>query len=357
MSGGNSSVNDARTAPVAAWQVISKMTPEERVAWRVQPVTDNPTAAERGLTQVPFPFGWFAVCYSDELAVGEVRPIRYFGRELAIWRGEDGEARIINGYCRHLGAHLGHGGKVHGNLIECPFHAWRYDGSGRVVDIPYSKAIPPQVKKNCDHWPVAEANGMVWVWYHPKGEAPLWEVENFSETVDPEWTPYDRYEWLVHCPLQFMAENSADTAHFKYVHGTANIPDATQIFDGFFRSGEVRARMGTPRGEVDGLITNGSFGPGVAWSRFSGIAETLLISVMTPIDSDKLLYRFAFTQPKSQAEGPQAGVARALIRDIVKQVDQDKVIWDRQRFIAEPPICQGDGPIPEFRRWFSQFYL
>ena len=50
-----------------------------------------------------------------------------------MWRGEDGQVRIIDAYCKHLGAHMGHGGKVHGNLLECPFHAWRYDGEEGVV--------------------------------------------------------------------------------------------------------------------------------------------------------------------------------------------------------------------------------
>ena len=44
--------------------------------------------------------------------------------------------------------------------LECPFHAWRYDGEeGVVKDIPYAKAIPPQVKRKCLRtWPVTEAN-------------------------------------------------------------------------------------------------------------------------------------------------------------------------------------------------------
>jgi hypothetical protein len=51
-----------------------------------------------------------------------------------------------------------------------------------------------------------------------------------------------------------------------------------------------------------------------------------------------------------------AGLAKALIRDICKQFDQDKVIWDRQRFVANPIICDGDGPIPAFRQYYAQFY-
>ena len=78
---------------------------------------------------------------------------------------------------------------------------------------------------------------------------------------------------------------------------------------------------------------------------------------MTPIDHDKVRVRFAFTQPKTEAEGPMGGLARALIRDIIKQFDQDKVVWDRQRFVERALICDGDGPIGDFRRWYYQFYV
>ena len=40
-------------------------------------------------------------------------------------------------YCPHLGAHLGHGGIINGECIECPFHAWRWktdvDSSGNFI--------------------------------------------------------------------------------------------------------------------------------------------------------------------------------------------------------------------------------
>ncbi|CAF4939253.1 unnamed protein product, partial [Rotaria socialis] len=33
------------------------------------------------------------------------------------------------GFCPHMGAHLGVGGKIrHGTCIECPFHGWTFDG-------------------------------------------------------------------------------------------------------------------------------------------------------------------------------------------------------------------------------------
>ncbi|MEO2181196.1 MAG: hypothetical protein ABGY43_02705 [bacterium] len=39
-----------------------------------------------------------------------------------------------------------------------------------------------------------------------------------------------------------------------------------------------------------------------------------------------------------------------------EQLDQDKVVWDRQRYIEQPQLCAGDGPIIDFRDFFRQFY-
>ena len=351
-------VVDGRTPPVAVWQILDAMKGDELKRWRTAPVENQPSPQERGLDRLPFPFGWYVACYSDEIAVGEAKPLRFFSRDLAIWRGEDGKVRIMDAYCKHLGAHMGHGGKVHGNLLECPFHAWRYDGEeGAVKDIPYAKAIPPQVKRKCTRtWHVEEANNFVWMWYHPDDVAPMWALDHYPEATDPDWTAYDRYDWIVEAPLQFLTENVADLAHFKYVHGTATYPDAKITFEGHRRLGRVEAKLGTPRGEVNGVITNGNNGPGQSFSRFSGISETLLVAGMTPIEKDKLRVRFAFTQPKDQANGPMGNLAKALIRDILKQFDQDKVIWDRQRFVEQPLVCDGDGPIADLRRWYYQFY-
>ncbi len=45
------------------------------------------------------PDGWYRVASAPELAVGEVRPLHYFGRELVLFRGEDGAARVFDAHC------------------------------------------------------------------------------------------------------------------------------------------------------------------------------------------------------------------------------------------------------------------
>ena len=65
--------------------------------------------------KVPFTWkvtGWFMVGWSAEFAAGETRPLRYFGEDLVAYRDEVGELHVLSGHCRHLGAHIGHGGKV-----------------------------------------------------------------------------------------------------------------------------------------------------------------------------------------------------------------------------------------------------
>ena len=83
-------------------------------------------------TQLPMPNGWFAVEWSRELREGDVKPLHYFGEELVLFRTRSGQARVLDAFCAHLGAHLGHGGRVMGETLRCPFHGWQYDGaSGR----------------------------------------------------------------------------------------------------------------------------------------------------------------------------------------------------------------------------------
>ena len=86
------------------------------------------------------------------------------------------------------------------------------------------------------------------------------------------------------------------------------------------------------------------------------LAHTLLLACITPVEKDQILARYFYTQTKAQAEGPMAGLARAIIKDVNKQLDQDKVVWDRQQYRPQPIICQGDGPIAKFRQYYSRFY-
>ena len=53
-----------------------------------------------------FARGWFVVSFSEELAVGDVKPMQYFGKHLVLFRTESGSPKILDAHCPHMGAHL-----------------------------------------------------------------------------------------------------------------------------------------------------------------------------------------------------------------------------------------------------------
>ncbi len=90
----------------------------------------------RGMAKTPLsmkPTGWFQVAWSDEIGVGDVHKMTYFSQEMVAWRAESGELTVMNAFCEHLGAHLGFGGKVVGEVLQCPFHGWQWSHEGRNV--------------------------------------------------------------------------------------------------------------------------------------------------------------------------------------------------------------------------------
>ena len=241
----------------------------------------------------PIPFGWFQVGYPEDLKPGDVVPLRYFGRELVAWRDESGEAHVQDAYCPHLGAHLGYGGHVQGDWIVCPFHHWKFDGTGGCADVPYSDRINRRARLRT--YPVIERNGLTMVWYHPHDEPPKFEIPEIPELLGTDFVAHDRRSYLVRSVPQEMGENTVDPAHFAYVHGTDTVPEVESYeTDGYTATMITCQRFPTPQGVVDGHIDIYSFGPGFGYTWFTGIVDTLLVNCTTPVDDDHTDVRFHF---------------------------------------------------------------
>jgi 3-ketosteroid 9alpha-monooxygenase subunit A len=319
----------------------------------------------------PMPFGWYQLAYSIDIEPGQSKPMHYFGQEMVMFRGEDGRVRVLDAYCPHLGAHLGYGihqadggGKVEGNNIVCPFHSWKFNGDGQVEEIPYAKNIPPKVKgKQCIRsWHVEEKNQVIWIWYHPdKTVEPLWEVVAIPEADDPSlgWSRVDRSKvktWRMKTIPQEVAENSVDYAHFLYVHQVKSDPTAEANYNEHHCKRVVKTNMQTPKGIVEGCIDSENWGPGQSQIRFTGITETLLFGNLIPVDEELVEINFTFFQPLVNGETPTGGVQEAIIKDLIRQLNEDQIIWEKKIYRAQPTLCDGDGPIARFRKYYSQFY-
>ena len=79
--------------------------------------------------------GWYWALKSKDVRRRQIKPVDLMGRRLAVYRGEDGKVRAMDGHCRHMGADLSLG-RVEGNGLRCFFHNWCYDGEGSAMTFP-----------------------------------------------------------------------------------------------------------------------------------------------------------------------------------------------------------------------------
>ena len=46
--------------------------------------------------ELPIPYGWYAVAYSDDLGAGDVQPLSFFDEQMVLFRTEGGEAHVMD---------------------------------------------------------------------------------------------------------------------------------------------------------------------------------------------------------------------------------------------------------------------
>jgi len=300
----------------------------------------------------PFPRGWFRAVFSSELDPGEVKVLQILGRELVAFRTESGRAAIADPHCPHLGAHLGVGGKVVGESLRCPFHHWEFGADGGCTRIPYANRIPPKAKLRS--WPVTERNGMVMIYHDPDGAAPSFEVPELPELLDDNWLPVDIRQWKVRGNWLDMNENCVDNAHFRYIHGTDAIPSVEAEIRGHIHVATSAFQMQAPGGPVEATLVTTDYGPGLQTVHINGLVPTLMVNTATPIDEEYSDVRFAYTV-KTDRDPGKSRLAAAIIKDLKQQFEHDLPIWENKRCWDRPVLCEGDGPISTYRRWYSQF--
>jgi len=308
----------------------------------------------------PIPSSWFFVDFSENLAVGQVRNIQLFDQEWVLFRGESGKVGMSDPYCAHLGAHLGHGGTVCGDQLRCPFHHWEYNAEGFCVKVPYGKVAPAIIKKRpiLRTLPTRERYGQIWAWYHPYAEPPSWELPHIPCMEDEGWVGDQRGKWTANTAVQEIVENSVDIAHLKFLHGAAGIPPINVEFDRHMQRFDIGG----------GYIVGETWGAGavgtVTFTQEGGSAT--LFSYTQPITRERTQMNMSFRHKDYPAGSRELHIAKKLIDHMVHEAEGetsagfesvDMVIWSNKKYRHKPLLCDGDGPILLFRKWFRQFYV
>ncbi|MFD4635868.1 Rieske 2Fe-2S domain-containing protein [Lentzea sp. NPDC058436] len=314
-----------------------------------------------------YPSGWYRVSSSKDLMPGKRRTVHYFGRDMVLFRAKSGGVSVFDAYCPHMGAHLGLG-RVREDNLECAFHGWKFDATGSCVEVPGGRRIPPKAKLRT--WPAREVNGQILVYHHPEGEPPSWEVPEFPESSDPQWTGFGRGQrWEIRTTPQELAENGVDMTHFSYLHhkqfrfneSLSVETDGPFFIHRTFQSFNVfqlaRKLVGA---EIAGPLDVHMYGLGVVCNRISVDAKVRLsytyVFYLTPVEPEVLEMTGVISVKRSSGRLFTYFLGRKGMHEGNRTLKEDKRILDSKIHLPRPHLAEGDGPIMRFRRWAGQFY-
>ncbi|MEU1778500.1 MULTISPECIES: aromatic ring-hydroxylating oxygenase subunit alpha [Streptomyces] len=317
-------------------------------------------ANENHLESLPYPTGWFCVGFSKEWRTGQVRAVPFMGSDIVVYRTRRGRLKVTRPYCPHLGAHLGAGGRIDGELLVCPFHGFSFDTDGSCVRTPYG--TPPKV--SLDLLPVREKHGIVWVWHSADGMSPTWQVPDFPETARP--SAFRMTELAGH--PQEVVENLVDYRHAVEIHGLQYVDVLEQpCGDGPFYSMKYRVGRGLLSFVIAQEIVLHFVGLGAALIVFDTLPLRMKAAqwlLATPTGPGRMRYWCAahvVTGPGSRVPAPlRRGIERALGFGMnswtMHDAQTDLPIWHHKAYLPHPGLNDADGPIGPFRHWARQFY-
>ncbi|MFJ4478796.1 Rieske 2Fe-2S domain-containing protein [Streptomyces xanthochromogenes] len=314
-----------------------------------------PAAGSTLPARLPYPNGWFCLGQTREIPPGTVITRPFMGGDLVLYRTRSGKLCAVRPYCPHLGAHLGVGGRIDGELLVCPFHKFAYDTTGQCARTPYGK--PPRNTSLTRH-DVQEKAGLVWVWHHSDGMAPTWSLPDLPVYGAH---PAVRSTRLSGHPQEFL-ENTADTGHGRELHGWSSfiVEVLTRPTDPVMRlKGSVVSRipvLGKFRQEFD-LTAIGLAGSQIHFSSFGGRLKATTFALATPVSP----WEVRLWLISSGALRPSFGIGTRVVSQLMlawvwQQATAEIPIWNHKKYLPHPRLNSEDGPIGPFRVWARQFY-
>ncbi|MFN2292082.1 MAG: Rieske 2Fe-2S domain-containing protein [Anaerolineae bacterium] len=314
------------------------------------------------------PKQWYVLLESKQVKDRPVGVTR-MGEKLVFWRDQEGRVACLRDRCVHRGVALSTG-KVIDGQIQCPFHGFEYDSSGRVTYIPAigRNNEPPQVFR-AQAYPTYEAHGWIWVWWGSDPPDGL-EPPRFFENIDDSFAYATIYDpWDAH--YSRVIENQLDVVHLPFVHANSIGRGNRVIVDGpgIEWLGEDRFNVYVYNRVDDGRpalkptevpIPNPhnefrlEFQFPNLWQNHIG-ADVRLVAAFVPVDHDHTLLYLRFYQrflPVPVLGDLVAWLAMPANRYIAHQ--DRRVVQTHQPQpsglrIGEK-LIQGDRPIVEYRR-------
>ncbi|WP_321392569.1 Rieske 2Fe-2S domain-containing protein [Emcibacter sp.] len=316
------------------------------------------------LGEFTFPRGWFVIAEACELDNGPV-PVRFFGQDFALYRGESGRVVLLDAYCSHMGTHLAAGSstaiakmgkQIEGDSIRCPYHAWKFGPDGACEDIPYFEGRCPTAA-NIGAYTVREVMGCIMMWHDPEGGAPDYDPPFLSEWNDPSWVHW-KLDHLGELDIhpQEVLDNMADAHHLGPTHGSPS-----EYFENEWRDHIYIQRQGGFHRDYQADIMTITWytGPGLLLSK-QQLGDHLVYEFIanTPVEDGRTKVWHGVLAPAASAPPSEACIAaaREAQAQALSAFAQDFDVWKHKRPALQILQVLKDGPFGKGRTWYKQFY-
>jgi vanillate O-demethylase monooxygenase subunit len=163
---------------------------------------------------------WYAIAFSHEVEPGRPFARRCMDEPILLFRDADGQVAALYDRCPHRAVPLSQG-RVLDHSIECAYHGFRFDRSGRCVLIPTEPRIPRSVFTRS--YPVVEQMQFVWVWMGDPAKAdpglvPSYAQIGCSDADGGRWQFEPYFMMEIKANYSLLIENLLDTSHISFLH-------------------------------------------------------------------------------------------------------------------------------------------
>jgi nitrite reductase/ring-hydroxylating ferredoxin subunit len=303
--------------------------------------TTAPTRRRAKAATAGFHRSWFPLALASEIVPGRVIGCDVLGTRVVCYRDPAGRVVVQGAYCPHLGADLSVGQVVDGQ-IRCAYHHWRFDCSGRCVDIPAGDRIPPGARVAT--YPSAEAWGLVWIF---NGETAAFAPPRIPGADERDLAVETHLRGVRDVDPWVGTSNGVDFQHLRTLHGLPAVdPDAVRVGEH-----HIEYRIESSAFVQEGLITGvNTFSQHLAL----GDQDMFMLFSGAPITHGRTRGFYAYGVRDGGGRDAQAEKLESVGRLVRQLIAEDAPVLDTIRF-RPGVLVASDRHLARFFQYVRRF--
>jgi phenylpropionate dioxygenase-like ring-hydroxylating dioxygenase large terminal subunit len=302
-----------------------------------------------------FARSWRWVCHVEKLREpGRFVTAEIAGRPICVVRDREGVLRAFYNVCKHRAHHLLEG-EGQTTRIMCPYHAWTYDLTGRLVRAPHTESLTDfDPKAIClDAVQVEEFCGFVYVNLDPQA-APLAEQSGDLAAEITHWAPDiadltfgHRLTYDIRSNWKNVVDNFLECYHCPTAHkdfcSLVDMDTYKVTTHGIYSSHMAEAGKGA-NSAYD--VSNAAVRTHAVWwlwpttclMRYPGRSSMIVLNII-PAGPERTLETYDFYLETPEPDAAEREAIRYL--DEVLQAEDIAIVESVQKGMATPAFDQG----------------